>query len=56
MIGVDLAALYALRGETEKLGAVLAVLSEKPPPGGVAESTFRLKGTHWAQKYRPELV
>ena len=56
MIGVDLAALYALRGETEKLGAVLAVLSEKPPPGGVAESTFRLKGTYWAQKYRPELV
>ena len=56
LIGVDLATLYGLRGETEKMGAVLNGLAEKPRPGGIPEMAFRLKGTHWGQKFRSELV
>jgi RHS repeat-associated protein len=56
MIGVDLVSLYGLKGETEKMGAVLDALSEKSLPGGIPERVFRLKGTHWAQQFRPELA
>lgn len=56
MIGVDLAALYGLKGQTEQMGAVLEALSENTLPGGITERAFRVKGTHWAQKFRPELA
>ena len=56
MIGVDLASIYALKGETDKMGEVIDALSENPLPGGIPELTFRLKGTYWTQKLRPELA
>lgn len=56
MIGVDLATVYSLRGETDRMGEVLEALLRHPLPGGLAEEVYRLQSTHWTQKHQPTLA